>query len=746
MPARLKADFVTAERCADASARVAKLTAMLAVLCASALAAPGAALARSQEFGYNGGASLSGVMGNCPESQICLAYATEGAAYSVPVTGRITKFWLDHSAAGGSGQSAALVAIDPLTGDVAAISEYRPLSTAPETQEEALAAPLEVSRGQTLAVAVKPAGGQHADSVIAAGSYAGGETAECQLPSIGEAVAPGCLATSNTKVVAVKAYVEDLIKPPTIVEPYEAAGIGPFEATIEAEVYPNGQSTTALVEYGTSSALLSDRSAEVSLGNGNTLKLLSSHLEGLLPETTYYYRVFATNFNPENDSGEEVYGKVQKFETRPAPPPQVGAQESPTALSGTSATLAATVDAEGASTEFKVLYGLAAGSLSQSTPPTVIATHASEAYDPTLSGLAPATTYFWKIVAYRKGVQVAESPVHQFTTYRPPAVALGTPSSVGQSAVTLNGAITPYGASTSYHFEYGTTTAYGASTPTAEVGSANGANAVPVAASIGGLAPDTIYHYRLVAESAGGQSASSDGTFATAKGLPPEVSGLRIAALSPFEALVGFVVNPEGYAAAISVQWGTTTAYGNTTEGGTSTPIVGPISLDWSAEDALSPGTTYHLRVVATNRWGTTYGPDLTFTTPALALTYLVREFGLPHNNATVPINLSKPLFVLGSRFSCPPACTVQATVVAIGPHHKKIRLGTARFKVPRDKHRHKLAIRLSRKAIALLRHHRRLHIKVDYRIAGAGPKARSSTIVSNLTLKGGSGRARKRR
>jgi hypothetical protein len=742
--ARSKAGIAAVRRCRRAGARALRLTVTFAALCVGALALPGAALARNQEFGYNGGAALSGTMG-CAEGATCLAYAYEGAAYPVPVTGTIKKFSLDHSGEGRSGQSAALVLIEPSTAKVVKISEFLPLSTSAETQKLELSTPVEAQRGETLAVAVHPGSGQHADNVFASGSYAGGAAAECVMPSTGESVTGKCLAEDPVAVVAVNAYVEDLIKPPAIVEPYEMTNIGPFDATFEAEVNPNGQATTALVEYGTSEASLSDRSAQVMLVAGNSLALISTRLEGLLPETKYYVRLFASNYDAENNSGDEVQGGVQHFETGPAPPPQISAQENPTALTGTSATLSATLNAEGASTEFKVLYGTA-GTLGQSTPATVLASVAGESYAPTITGLAPATTYSWKIVAYRKGVQVAESPVRQFTTYRPPAVALGAPSNVGQSTVTLNGALTAYGVSTSYHFEYGTTTAYGASTPSAEVGSANGANAVPVGANIGGLAPDTTYHYRLIAESAGGSAVTADGTFATASGLPPAVGSFKFTELLAFEAVFDFTVDPEGYATTFSVQWGPTTAYGNTTEGGTTAPVVGPIGLNWDAEDVLNPGTTYHLRVVATNRWGTTYGPDVAFTTSALLLTYLVQEFGMSRNDATVPVNLANPLFVLGSRFSCPPACKVQATVFAIGPHHKQIKLGTALFKVPRDKHKHRLAIRLSRKAVALLRHHRRLHIKVRYKITGASQKAKSTTIVSNLTLKGRAGHRRRRR
>ena len=47
-------------------------------------------------------------------------------------------------------------------------------------------------------------------------------------------------------------------------------------------------------------------------------------------------------------------------------------------------------------------------------------------------------------------------------------------------------------------------------------------------AAIGGLAPDTTYHFRLVAENSGGVAYGDDQTFTTAAhGEPPETPLLR---------------------------------------------------------------------------------------------------------------------------------------------------------------------------------------------------------------------------
>jgi hypothetical protein len=92
----------------------------------------------------------------------------------------------------------------------------------------------------------------------------------------------------------------------------------------------------------------------------------------------------------------------------------------------------------------------------------------------------------------------------------PPTATSGAATDVGETGATLNGTVAAVGSSRA-HFEYGTTTAYGTSTSTQTVGVSG--SPTPLAAAIGGLAPGTTYHYRLVAESSGGVSYGADRTF-----------------------------------------------------------------------------------------------------------------------------------------------------------------------------------------------------------------------------------------
>jgi predicted lipoprotein with Yx(FWY)xxD motif len=80
----------------------------------------------------------------------------------------------------------------------------------------------------------------------------------------------------------------------------------------------------------------------------------------------------------------------------------------------------------------------------------------------------------------------------------------------------LRGTVYDYGGTTTYHFEYGTTTAYGTSVPMPDA-TAGTALASSVSQLVSGLGLDTVYHYRLVSNnSTEGTGFSEDGTFSTA--------------------------------------------------------------------------------------------------------------------------------------------------------------------------------------------------------------------------------------
>ncbi len=85
--------------------------------------------------------------------------------------------------------------------------------------------------------------------------------------------------------------------------------------------------------------------------------------------------------------------------------------------------------------------------------------------------------------------------------------------SLGAATATLGGGVYPNGLDTTYYWQYGTTASYGAQTGPIDVGS--GQAPVAVTGALSGLAPGTVYHYRLVAQNSRGVAYGYDSELTT---------------------------------------------------------------------------------------------------------------------------------------------------------------------------------------------------------------------------------------
>jgi hypothetical protein len=97
--------------------------------------------------------------------------------------------------------------------------------------------------------------------------------------------------------------------------------------------------------------------------------------------------------------------------------------------------------------------------------------------------------------------------------------------------------------------------------------------------------------------------------------VPPSATTGSATGVQPLQATLNGTVNPNGFDTHYYFQYGTSTSYGSTTgevDAGSGTSAV-PAS---GTATSLSPGTTYHYRIVASNSAGTAYGGDQTLTTP----------------------------------------------------------------------------------------------------------------------------------
>ena len=137
-----------------------------------------------------------------------------------------------------------------------------------------------------------------------------------------------------------------------------------------------------------------------------------------------------------------------------------------------------------------------------------------------ISGLAPATTYHFRVVATNATGTTLGADRTFTTSTAPPAATTGTASSVGETIATLNAVVNPNGTTTTYHFDIGVTAGYGDRLPVTDVvaGADNLSVAVQLMASP--LLPATTYHFRVVATNLLGTTYGDDQSFTTAAPAP----------------------------------------------------------------------------------------------------------------------------------------------------------------------------------------------------------------------------------
>ncbi|MGN6187379.1 MAG: hypothetical protein ACTHOE_00650 [Conexibacter sp.] len=272
-----------------------------------------------------------------------------------------------------------------------------------------------------------------------------------------------------------------------------------------------------------------------------------------------------------------------------------------------------------------------------------------------------------------------------------PTVATRAATSITTTAATLQADVNPHGKATTYTFQYGTSSAYGSQTPARSAGS--GTVVKRVTFRLTGLTPGVRYHFRVLASNADGTSTGVDHSFKTA--LPPAKapSVLGTAPFAPDATGVTFtaLLNPGAAQTTYRFQYGTSTAYGLETFGKTIAAGVQPVSVSFRI-NSLASHTTYHFRVVASNRAGTTFGPDTLAQTgpfPPGRLDVATR----PRTGAkrSHPWFLTSGQLVLGSGVSVAEGCsggtisvrftsrfgTVARNSVRIAPGHCSFRLRT---------------------------------------------------------------------
>lgn len=193
--------------------------------------------------------------------------------------------------------------------------------------------------------------------------------------------------------------------------------------------------------------------------------------------------------------------------------------------------------------------------------------------------------------------------------------------------LTLKGEIDPEGATTRWWFEYGETEALGSSSAvqTGLTGSTLGAVSQTITSGAPGLLTAGVF-FRLVAENSNGvtrgaimQPSPTITMRPTASYATTPITNVTTAAFTG-----NAIVNPNGEATTITLEWGTTTGYGSTKALGSTPSGRTPENISITASGlALTGGTTYHYRIKAKNTTGETNLADGTFTVGAAGETLI---------------------------------------------------------------------------------------------------------------------------
>jgi len=186
-----------------------------------------------------------------------------------------------------------------------------------------------------------------------------------------------------------------------------------------------------------------------------------------------------------------------------------------TKVGNSTAVLNATINPNGHVTQYDFTYGPTTAYGATTTLRTVKSGTKPVAIKVTVNGLTPGTPYHYRINAISAGGAVVGADRRFTTTGHPPAaVVTGGAVNVGKTVATPTGVINPEGATTTWVVQYGLTAAYGMQSFANTLTAVNAP--LSVATTLTGLAPATLFHYRLVAYHGGNVvSAGADATFFT---------------------------------------------------------------------------------------------------------------------------------------------------------------------------------------------------------------------------------------
>jgi NHL repeat len=313
-----------------------------------------------------------------------------------------------------------------------------------------------------------------------------------------------------------------------------------FECELRGEVNPWGVHETEVWFGWGRTARLGSETPHQPVAPVETSTHVSSVLDGLTPNATYYFRLVGQD---EHVKLPEFLSSETMSVTTQAVPPRLLGEPMVLHTGPFSAVMFGELNPEHALTEYRFQYWPCENSEScpetepAETTPAQSTTYGAVGTTVEVSGLRPSTLYHYRLRAKSQGGEASSEP-GVFTTDHGPAVAAqtGSISSIGATSALVSGTVNPGGQSASYRFELGRYAGPQTQFGTVFSGSA-GSGSTPVDESLylTGLQPGTTYSYRIAIQSGDGSGQGEAATGAsmnfTTAALPPVLHPMLVAML-----------------------------------------------------------------------------------------------------------------------------------------------------------------------------------------------------------------------
>ncbi len=416
----------------------------------------------------------------------------------------------------------------------------------------------------------------------------------------------------------------------------ESASPGSNYATLSAQINPFGVDTNSChFEYvddtdfqatGYTSAT-SVPCTPADLGSTFSDQTATADISGLTINTKYHFRVVAAN------SDGTTTGDDTTFTTQDAAAID---SQSASNIGSTYAELDTQVNPLGTDTscEFQYVDDTAFQATGYTTATTVACTPADlgagksdVSASAQLTGLTINTTYHFHVVV-SNGLGTVTGADNTFTTLDAALIDSESASNITQTSAELDTLVNPLGTDTSCEFQYvddatfqatGYTTATTVDCTPADLG--NGTSDVGASTQLSNLQPNTTYHFHVVATNSLNTVTGADTTFQTLPAV--SIDAESVSDITDTTAKLGAQINPEGQDTKAQFQYVDDASFQATGFTNATTVPANKIDLGNGTSDVaasvdltgLTPATTYHFRVMASNTIGSATGDAHSFKT-----------------------------------------------------------------------------------------------------------------------------------